>query len=107
MQSVMHINAAQAQQKLAANEAVLADIRDVRSFQAAHIEGAVHLSNDNLTQFMQDTPKETPVIVCCYHGISSQQAALFLMGQGYQQVYSLDGGFEGWRLAFPFVTGND
>jgi thiosulfate sulfurtransferase len=45
---------------------------------------------------------DTPVIVCCYHGISSQQAAQFLIHQGFEEVYSLDGGFEAWRKDQPF-----
>ena len=48
---------------------------------------------------MQQTDFETPVIVCCYHGISSQQAAQFLIHQGYDEVYSLDGGYEAWLNA--------
>ncbi|MDF2179266.1 thiosulfate sulfurtransferase GlpE [Aliiglaciecola sp. CAU 1673] len=107
MQNFKHINAAEAKERLESGSAVVADIRDGQSFLNGHIAGSVHLTNDNLSQFMQDTPQDKAVIVCCYHGISSQQAAQFLVQQGYQQVYSLDGGFEGWRLGFPFVTGND
>ncbi|GGO71829.1 thiosulfate sulfurtransferase GlpE [Bowmanella pacifica] len=104
MQSFSHIQADAAQQMLKDNLATLADIRDANSFEAAHIEGATHLSNESLSQFMAATDKARPIIVCCYHGISSQQAAQFLVQQGYEQVYSLDGGFEGWRRAFPYVS---
>lgn len=104
MQNFAHIQAETAQQMLSDDKATLVDIRDANSFQAAHIEGATHLSNESLSQFMAATDKARPVIVCCYHGISSQQAAQFLLQQGYQQVYSLDGGFEGWRRAYPYVS---
>ena len=40
---------------------------------------------------------DTPVLVYCYHGISSQNAAAFLIERGFETVYSLDGGFEAWR----------
>jgi thiosulfate sulfurtransferase len=40
-------------------------------------------------------------VVCCYHGISSQQAAQFLVSQDFTDVYSLDGGFTQWQLQFP------
>ncbi|MGL5597426.1 MAG: rhodanese-like domain-containing protein, partial [Aeromonas sp.] len=49
---------------------------------------------------------DTPVIVMCYHGNSSQGAAQYLLQQGYDEVYSLDGGFEGWRSTFPVETSN-
>jgi thiosulfate sulfurtransferase len=48
-----------------------------------------------------------PVIVCCYHGVSSQQAAQFLIHQGFENVYSMDGGFEAWRKELPFATLNE
>lgn len=103
MQPFQHISIADvAAQK---DELVIADIRDAGSFQAAHMEGAVNLSNDNLAAFMEATPKTSPVVVVCYHGVSSQQAAQFLAGQGYETVYSMDGGFEGWRLGQPVVSG--
>lgn len=37
----------------------------------------------------------------CYHGISSRGAAQFLIGQGFESVYSVDGGFEAWSKTFP------
>ena len=77
------------------------DIRDELSFDAGHIPGARHLSNANLQAFRNEVAEDTPVLVCCYHGISSQPAAQYLVSQGYSQVYSIDGGFEGWRQQFP------
>lgn len=81
--------------------AVVVDIRDERSFAMGHIPGARHLSNGTLPQFRAEVDDQTPVLVCCYHGISSQPAAQYLASQGYTQVYSIDGGFEGWRHQFP------
>ncbi|GGD77273.1 thiosulfate sulfurtransferase GlpE [Lacimicrobium alkaliphilum] len=104
MEQFRHIDILSAKQKLEAGDVALVDIRDPQSYGAAHIEGATYLNNDNLQRFMDDTPLTTPVIVCCYHGNSSQQAAQFLVQQGYHEVYSLDGGFEAWRLQFPFVS---
>jgi thiosulfate sulfurtransferase len=79
----------------------VADIRDAMSYESSHIKGAINLSNDNLPEFMQLTPKDAPILVCCYHGNSSQGAAQFLAAQGYDTVYSLDGGFEMWKMAVP------
>lgn len=73
------------------------DIRDIASYAAGHIPGAQHLSNDNLQQEISSTSVETSVVVCCYHGISSQQAAQYFVSQGFTDVYSMDGGFEAWR----------
>lgn len=89
---------------LSQQKAALVDIRDEQSFAKGRIKDSVHLTNGTLQSFMNEHDPDTPVIVCCYHGISSQQAAQFLIHQGFEEVYSLDGGFEAWRKAYPFVS---
>ena len=81
--------------------AVVADIRDGQSFANNHIKGAVNLTNDNLQEFIDNNEFDAPILVCCYHGMSSQSAAAFLCERGFEEVYSIDGGFERWALAFP------
>ena len=78
--------------------AAITDIRDSQSFAASHITGALHLNNDNLEQVLHGLEFDTPVIVCCYHGISSQSAAAFLVERGFENVASLNGGCEEWRV---------
>ncbi|MCG3864841.1 MULTISPECIES: thiosulfate sulfurtransferase GlpE [unclassified Photobacterium] len=101
MEQFQHISVDQAYQLLQQtdNQAVLVDIRDPQSFALAHPEQAFHLTNDTMVSWMDEVDFEQPVIVMCYHGISSQGAAQYLINQGYENVYSLDGGFEGWRRA--------
>jgi thiosulfate sulfurtransferase len=82
----------------------IVDIRDEQSYQQAHIPEAFHLTNGSISQFMDATDFETPVIVCCYHGVSSISAAQYLLHQGFETVYSLDGGFEHWRKHYQFVS---
>ncbi len=90
-----------AQQRLAEGEALLVDIRDPQSYEAGHAKGAFHLTNGTLNGFMQQADFDTPVFVMCYHGNSSKGAAQFLLGQGFSAAYSIDGGFDAWRNAFP------
>ncbi|MAD47143.1 MAG: thiosulfate sulfurtransferase GlpE [Oceanospirillaceae bacterium] len=82
----------------------VADIRDAMSYQAGHIRNAERVDNDNLADFIDSIQKDDPLLVCCYHGNSSQGAAQFFAGQGFSKVYSLDGGFELWKMAFPELT---
>ncbi len=79
----------------------LVDIRDPGSFDAGHIPGALRLDNGNLPQFLAEADHRVPLIVCCYHGNSSQPAAAYLSEAGFEDVYSLDGGFELWRQSHP------
>ncbi len=95
------LQAEQAKELLAADQATFVDIRDPQSFQQSHIKGATRLDNDNLSEFIAGQDKARPLVVCCYHGMSSQNAAQFLVEQGFQEVYSLEGGFEFWRSCQP------
>jgi len=90
------INVAETRRLLTEEQGVVVDIRDQHSFLNGRIPQAVHLTNASLAEFLQQTEEEQPVIVCCYHGISSQPAAEYLSQQGMSRVYSLDGGFEAW-----------
>lgn len=76
--------------------ATIVDIRDVSSYAAGHISEAIHLSDNNLTDFVQSNEFDKPLLVYCYHGHSSQPAAQFLAEQGFDQVYSLIGGYTAW-----------
>ncbi|MCX8966185.1 thiosulfate sulfurtransferase GlpE [Erwinia psidii] len=95
------ISVQQAQAHLANGPALLVDIRDPQSFATAHASGAFHLTNDSLHEFITNSDRHTPVLVMCYHGNSSKSAAQYLLTQGFEQVYSIDGGFEAWRTVFP------
>ncbi|MEC7547535.1 MAG: thiosulfate sulfurtransferase GlpE [Thalassolituus sp.] len=95
------INIAEAKTLLEENDVRIADIRDAMSFNENHMKDAVNVNNENLPQFLQNTPKDAPLIICCYHGNSSKQAAQFFAEQGYTRVFSLDGGFEMWKMAVP------
>ncbi|MDR5904607.1 thiosulfate sulfurtransferase GlpE [Franzmannia qiaohouensis] len=79
----------------------LVDIRDPMSFAQGHIPGSRHLDNASAGALLDQTPHDRPLVVVCYHGHSSQQAAAWLAGQGYRQVYSLDGGFSDWAQRHP------
>ncbi len=101
MEKFERISVHQAHAHLALGAARLVDIRDVQSFNTAHVSGAFHLTNDSLHDFMQQADVTTPVLVMCYHGNSSQNAAQYLISQGFEQVYSIDGGFDAWFAEFP------
>lgn len=96
-----HLDMTQAPEVLADDAAVCVDIRDPNSFALGRIPGSLHLDNDSIRDFLAQTPRESIVVVCCYHGISSQSAAEFLSEQGFAKVFSLSGGFEQWASQYP------
>lgn len=106
MENFECINVLQAQEQLAQG-ALLVDIRDPQSFQTAHATDALHLSNSNLNSFMAEADHSKAVLVMCYHGNSSKGAAQYLLEQGFAAAYSIDGGFDAWRAAFPEKVASD
>jgi thiosulfate sulfurtransferase len=82
--------------------ATIVDIRDPATYEAEHIEGALNISEENLPDFLERADREAALVVYCYHGISSQQAAAFFSGEcGFKKVYNLIGGFEAWGTSHP------
>ena len=94
---IKYIDTASAQIKLNNEDVMAVDIRDQKSFDADHINGAIHLSNNNFDKFVNSTDKSNTIIVYCYHGNSSQKAAQLLINFGFLNVYSLNGGYEEWK----------
>ncbi len=91
-----HVSVQELTQMLATDEINIVDIRDQAAFSAGHIPQAEHLTNDNVAQYIASTDKQQALVVCCYHGNSSQDAADFLNQQGFEKTYSLDGGYQAW-----------
>ena len=91
-------------QALREQGAVIVDVRDPATFAALHISGSTHLDNHSIADFIRAADLDAPTVVVCYHGNSSQSAAAYLVSQGFTDVYSLDGGFELWRMTYPEET---
>ena len=72
---------------------VIIDIRDKVSFQAGNIPNSINLSNENIVDFLDSTDRKAPLLIYCYHGINSKDAAEYFVNNGFHTVFSLDGGY--------------
>ena len=81
--------------------AVLLDIRDLKNFSYRRPPQAFHLTNQSYGTFLDRYDYDFPIFVMCYHGISSRGAAQYLVHQGFEQVYSIEGGYESWLRHYP------
>ncbi len=99
-----HISIEQAKELIDQSNATVVDIRDPESFQAGHIQNAVLVNQSNIEEFLKTANKNTPLICYCYHGISSQGAAEYFSENGFIEVFSIEGGFEAWKSAYPVVN---
>jgi thiosulfate sulfurtransferase len=100
MTDISQVQIHEAKKKLDQKACIFVDIRDPASYRAAHIAGALHLDDSNVQEFIQNTDKETPVVVYCYHGNSSLGATAYFVENGFKDVASMSGGFEAWRQVY-------
>ncbi len=90
------------------DNALVVDIRAQNEFQQGHISGA---KNVQPSQFDPENKqlaaaKSLPVVVVCKAGMTAGGIAKRLSKAGFEKVYVLDGGIEGWRAAgLPLVKG--
>lgn len=79
----------------------LFDSRDVTSYQKSHIMGTDHLTERDFGEVIANLPKNIPVMIYCYHGNASQVYASMFADFQYNEVYSVDGGYEALAPALP------
>jgi rhodanese-related sulfurtransferase len=85
------------QRTLASGDAgQLVDVREDSEWNAAHAEGALHLSKGVIERDIESTipDKNAKLVLYCGGGYRSALAADNIQKMGYTQVLSLDGG---WR----------
>ena len=70
---------------------VIIDIRDEASYQDGNIPNSINVSEENIVDFLSSTDRQSPLLIYCYHGISSKDAAEYFAKNGFQSVFSLDG----------------
>lgn len=105
-ETFIEITPEQAWEMMQNEDAVLVDIRDNIRFSHSHPQDAFHLTNHSYGKFLDEYDFDQPVIVSCYHGVSSRNTAQFLVEQGFERVYSVKGGFEAWvRAELPVELG--
>lgn len=101
MFAFQRISTAEARKLVHGQDANLIDIRDDVSFQNSRVKNAIQITSANMQDFMDEANKSSPLVIYCYHGNSSQQAANYFAAQGFASVYSVDGGYEHWAQDFP------
>jgi len=87
------IHVQEAQELLNDPGTVIVNIRDKVSFQAGNIPNSINLSNEDIVDFLDSTDRKAPLLIYCYHGINSKDAAEYFVNNGFHTVFSLDGGY--------------
>ncbi len=82
----------------------IVDVRYPNEWEAGHIDGAIHLPEDYLTERLGELDQARQVITVCPSGRRSQEAVTLLREHGFL-AENLDGGLLGWEAeGFPLQT---
>ncbi|TAL60435.1 MAG: rhodanese-like domain-containing protein [Legionella sp.] len=78
----------------------LIDVREMEEWEAQRIPGASLIPKDQIIVKIatQVSDKNQPIYLHCRSGARSLYAAQSLIEQGYQEVYSVDGGILEWAM---------
>ncbi|MBD8893322.1 rhodanese-like domain-containing protein [Roseibium litorale] len=94
-----HIDVTAARDKIAREDVVVIDVRDAKAYKKSHITGARHVTIANLASTMDSIAKDRPVLIYCYRGYASQEYGQTFSDFRFQEVYSLDGGYDAWKAS--------
>ena len=93
--------------KLINNDAVVIDLRSPEAFARGHIVNAKNIPIDELDAKNDRIAgyRTKPVVAVCESGVTSTRAVDKLRKSGFESVYGLKGGINGWTQAnLPLVT---
>ena len=74
----------------------LVDIRTKEEFEAVHIPGSLHFSQDLMSEIMSTWPKDRQIVMIDHHGERGLDAASYLVGHGFCSVRCLRGGIDAY-----------
>jgi rhodanese-related sulfurtransferase len=75
---------------------VLLDVREHDELAIAAVEGAVHIPMREVPARLAELDPAKPLVVMCHSGGRSRRVAEFLKGNGFPDVFNLNGGIDAW-----------
>lgn len=86
-------------------EIILIDCREKEEWDAGHIEQAQFIPLSNLEEGAKTlTDKSATYVLQCRSGARSMRACQYLQGEGFENLYNLEGGILAWQeKGFPTV----
>ena len=96
---VQEISSTEASEMLKQNpEIPLLDARSEEEREMACITNSRMLDNQLAQEIQESWDLESPMILICHQGVRSLQAGQYFTSQGFQQVYHISDGIDGWSL---------
>lgn len=100
-QQKVTIPSAEFENKLSSGTYQVLDVRTAGEFKTGYLKNALQadwLNKDEFNERIKYLDKSRPVLVYCASGVRSEQAAKFMLKQGFVEVLNLKGGTSAWLV---------
>ncbi|MCX7868527.1 MAG: rhodanese-like domain-containing protein, partial [Terrimicrobiaceae bacterium] len=77
-------------------EFAIVDIRSREEFEAVKLPGALHFSQELLSEILTSWEKSRKILIVDHTGLRALDAAAFLAGHGFSEVKCLRGGIDAY-----------
>jgi rhodanese-related sulfurtransferase len=103
---VREIDVAQTRKRIGEKGTLLIDVREDDEWRVGHASGAEHLGKGIIERDIETRvpDKTTELILYCGGGYRSALAADALQKMGYNNVYSMKGGWRAWKESGAPIT---
>ncbi len=91
------ISVTEAENLIKASDPMILDCRDTKDYKAGHLADALHVHEGLKDSLVKRGDKQRSLLIYCYYGHASEHLAEFFSDFGFKDVYSLDGGYSGWK----------
>ncbi|MGD0961481.1 MAG: rhodanese-like domain-containing protein [Methylomonas sp.] len=97
MKKFKTIQVKDAKQLITDAQPLILDCRNLKDYQAGHIDNAMHVHEQLRDSLLRKGEKQKPLLIYCYHGHASEHLAEMFGDFGFKEVYSLTGGYAEWQ----------
>lgn len=91
--TITSVSASELADQMEKNKVTVIDVRRPGEFEAEHVDGAINLPLDYISEHMAEFPKDETFYIHCAGGYRSMMAASILKARGYDNVIDVAGGF--------------
>ena len=85
--------------KMNSSDTIIVDVREPHEYIKGHIEGSRNIPVEKIANQLASLEKykTQPVIIACQSGTRSIPACKTLTNAGFEKVYNISGGMQGWE----------
>jgi rhodanese-related sulfurtransferase len=74
------------------------DVREPQEYAVARLPEAELLPLTRFNEWIETLAPEEEIVVMCHHGIRSANVCMYLVRNGFEKVFNLDGGIDLWSI---------